>query len=55
MTEQQNRMHKIIFIPSGRRGEIEDGKNIKEASDALGVGIEGACGSAGTAASVRLG
>lgn len=54
MTEQQNQMHKIIFIPSGRRGEIEDGKNIKEASDALGVGIEGACGSAGTCGKCKV-
>lgn len=54
MPEQGNQKHKVIFIPSGRRGEIEDGKNIKEASEALGVDIEGACGSAGTCGKCKV-
>ena len=54
MTEQGNQKHKIIFIPSGRRGEIEDGKNIKEASEALGVGIEGVCGSKATCGKCKV-
>jgi uncharacterized 2Fe-2S/4Fe-4S cluster protein (DUF4445 family) len=54
MAEEQKQMHKIIFIPSGRRGEVEDGKNIKEASEAMGVGIEGACGSAGTCGKCKV-
>jgi uncharacterized 2Fe-2S/4Fe-4S cluster protein (DUF4445 family) len=36
--------HKVIFQPSGRRGEIEDGKTILEAAQAMGVDIEGLCG-----------
>jgi uncharacterized 2Fe-2S/4Fe-4S cluster protein (DUF4445 family) len=36
--------HKVIFQPSGRRGEVEDGKTILEAAQALGVDIEGLCG-----------
>ncbi len=35
---------KVIFQPSGRRGEIEEGKTILEAAQALGVDIEGLCG-----------
>ncbi len=29
--------HKVIFQPAGRRGEIDDGKTILEAAQALGV------------------
>jgi len=36
--------YKVIFQPSGRRGEIEEGKTILEAAQALGVDIEGLCG-----------
>ncbi|HSA78395.1 MAG TPA: ASKHA domain-containing protein [Nitrospirota bacterium] len=39
-----SKKHKVIFQPSGRRGEIEDGKTILEAAQALGVDIEGLCG-----------
>jgi len=34
----------IIFQPSGKRGAVEEGKTILEASHDLGVGIESACG-----------
>ena len=34
----------VIFQPSGRRGYIDQGKTLKEASVALGVDIEGVCG-----------
>jgi uncharacterized 2Fe-2S/4Fe-4S cluster protein (DUF4445 family)/NADPH-dependent glutamate synthase beta subunit-like oxidoreductase len=34
----------VIFQPSGRRGFIQKGKTLKEASIALGVDIEGICG-----------
>src|SRR5512141_623251 len=36
--------YKVIFQPSGRRGEIEEGKTLLEAGQALGVDIEGLCG-----------
>lgn len=36
--------HKIIFQPSGRRGEVEAGKTILQASRELGVDIEAVCG-----------
>ncbi len=48
MPENESQKHRIIFLPSGRRGEVEDGKNIKEASVALGVDIEGVCGEKAT-------
>jgi len=37
--------HRVIFQPAGRRGEIEEGKTLLEAAQALGVDIEGLCGS----------
>jgi uncharacterized 2Fe-2S/4Fe-4S cluster protein (DUF4445 family) len=36
--------YKVIFQPSGRRGEVEEGKTLLEAGQALGVDIEGLCG-----------
>lgn len=36
--------HKVIFQPAGRRGEIEEGKTILEAAQALGVDLEALCG-----------
>lgn len=35
---------KVIFQPSGRRGEVERGINIIEASRQIGVDIEALCG-----------
>jgi len=34
----------VIFQPSGRRGEIPEGKTVLEASRSLGAGIESVCG-----------
>ncbi len=44
--EDKNLMnkHKVIFQPLGRRGEVEEGKTILEASRELGVEIESLCG-----------
>lgn len=36
--------YRVIFQPSGRRGEVEDGKTLLEAAQSLGVDIEGLCG-----------
>jgi uncharacterized 2Fe-2S/4Fe-4S cluster protein (DUF4445 family) len=36
--------YKVIFQPSGRRGEVEEGKTILQAGQALGVDIEALCG-----------
>jgi uncharacterized 2Fe-2S/4Fe-4S cluster protein (DUF4445 family) len=36
--------HRVIFQPSGRRGKVEEGTTIKEASRLLGVDIESICG-----------
>lgn len=36
--------HRVIFQPSGRRGQVEHGTTIKEASRQLGVDIESICG-----------
>ena len=45
---------KVIFQPSGRRGHISDGESIKQASQELGVGIEGLCGDKGTCGKCRV-
>jgi uncharacterized 2Fe-2S/4Fe-4S cluster protein (DUF4445 family) len=42
-----NRKYKVIFQPSGRRGEIQDGKTILEAARDLGVAMENVCGGKG--------
>jgi uncharacterized 2Fe-2S/4Fe-4S cluster protein (DUF4445 family) len=39
-----SKKHKVIFQPSGRRGEIEEGKTLLQAAQALGVDIEALCG-----------
>lgn len=36
--------HKVIFQPSGRRGEVEEGKNLLDVARELGVDIESVCG-----------
>lgn len=36
--------HQVIFQPSGRRGEIPEGKTLLEAARSLGVQIESLCG-----------
>jgi uncharacterized 2Fe-2S/4Fe-4S cluster protein (DUF4445 family) len=36
--------HKVIFQPSGRRGEVEEGKTLLDAAQALGVELEAICG-----------
>jgi len=34
----------VIFLPTGRRGEVSEGKTVLDASRELGVGIESLCG-----------
>jgi len=38
------KVHKVIFQPSGRRGEVEKGKTLLDAAQNLGVEIEAICG-----------
>ena len=38
------RKFQVVFQPSGRRGAVEEGKNLLQAAQELGVGIEAACG-----------
>jgi uncharacterized 2Fe-2S/4Fe-4S cluster protein (DUF4445 family) len=44
----------VIFQPSGRRGYIEKGKTLKEASVLLGVDIEGICGEKATCGKCKV-
>ena len=44
MPEANGEKYMVIFQPSGRRGFVEKGKNLKEASVQLGVDLEGVCG-----------
>lgn len=48
MLLNRNRRHTVIFQPSGRRGNIDDGKTILEASRELGADIESICGGKAT-------
>lgn len=45
---------KVIFQPSGKRGEIQEGKTILEASRELGVGIESLCGGKQTCGKCKI-
>ena len=49
-----SKQSKVIFQPSGRRGYISNGENIKQASHELGVGIEGLCGDEGTCGKCKV-
>lgn len=46
--------HLVIFQPAGRRGRIESGKNLLEASRELGVDIESVCGSQKTCGKCKV-
>ncbi len=39
-----SKKHKVIFQPSGRRGEVEEGQTLLQAAQHLGVDIEALCG-----------
>ncbi|MBS3937699.1 MAG: DUF4445 domain-containing protein [Peptococcaceae bacterium] len=56
MSEKENigNRHRIIFQPSGRRGYVDKGKTIKQASVALGVDIEGICGEQATCGKCKV-
>ena len=49
-----NQKCSIIFQPSGKRGLITRGCNLKEASITMGVDIEGSCGNLGTCGKCRV-
>jgi uncharacterized 2Fe-2S/4Fe-4S cluster protein (DUF4445 family) len=46
--------HKVIFQPSGRRGEVPEGKTLLEAAQQLGVDLEGICGGKGTCGKCKV-
>lgn len=48
------RTHQVIFMPSGRRGQIEAGTTVLEASRQLGVQIESICGGRMTCQKCRI-
>jgi len=54
MRKRETFEHLVVFQPSGRRGFIAKGENLKEASRKLGVDIEGACGDAGVCGTCRV-
>jgi uncharacterized 2Fe-2S/4Fe-4S cluster protein (DUF4445 family) len=46
--------HLVIFQPSGRRGRVQKGKNLLEASRELGVDIESVCGTQKTCGKCKV-
>ena len=46
--------HRVIFQPSGRRGEVPDGTNLLDAARNLGVDIESVCGGKGTCGKCKV-
>ena len=39
--------HRIVFTPSGRRGEVADGLSLLEIARKLGVDLDSVCGGRG--------
>ncbi len=54
MPKSGTQKYTVIFQPSGRRGYIDEGKTIKEASVELGVDIEGICGNKATCGKCKV-
>jgi len=54
MPEGQNQKFLVVFQPSGRRGYIDQGETLKQASRELGVDIEGICGDVGTCGTCKV-
>jgi uncharacterized 2Fe-2S/4Fe-4S cluster protein (DUF4445 family) len=53
--EHKNRQkHLVIFQPSGRRGYIDEGETIMEASQELGVDLESVCGGRATCGKCKV-
>lgn len=46
--------YKVIFQPSGRRGEVEQGKSLMESAQQLGVDLESICGGKGTCGKCKV-
>ena len=46
--------HRVIFQPSGRRGEVPDGTDLLDAARNLGVDIESICGGKGTCGKCKV-
>ncbi len=46
--------HRVIFQPSGSRGEIDEGKTLLEAAQRLGVDLESICGGKGTCGKCKV-
>jgi len=46
--------HKVIFQPSGSRGEVEGGRTLLESAQQLGVDLEAICGGKGTCGKCKV-
>lgn len=49
-----SKKHRVIFQPSGRRGEIHEGKSLLETAQQLGVDLEAICGGKGTCGKCKV-
>jgi uncharacterized 2Fe-2S/4Fe-4S cluster protein (DUF4445 family) len=54
MSESENQKHLVIFQPSGRRGYVAEGESLRQASQELGVDIEGVCSGTGTCGTCKV-
>jgi uncharacterized 2Fe-2S/4Fe-4S cluster protein (DUF4445 family) len=52
--EKGKQKHLVVFQPSGRRGYIDEGKTIKQASRELGEELEGICGEKATCGKCKV-
>jgi len=49
-----SKKYKVIFQPSGSRGEVQEGKTLMEAAQQLGVDLEAICGGKGTCGKCKV-
>jgi uncharacterized 2Fe-2S/4Fe-4S cluster protein (DUF4445 family) len=49
-----NRKYKVVFQPSGLRGEVADGSTVLDAARKLGAGVESICGGKGDCGKCKI-
>ncbi len=49
-----SKKYRVIFQPSGRRGEVPEGKTLMESAQQLGVDLEAICGGKGTCGKCKV-
>ncbi len=54
MVKMKSQKYKVVFQPSGVRGEVEDGATVLDAARKLGAGVESICGGKGICGKCKI-